>query len=158
MEPQVGHPRSYWLTVFSTKTWNEFIAAGGDVLGFRAGSARLLAKVRPGDLLLSYVTRVSRFVAVLEVESDPFVDFSPIWSDEEFPHRVLVRRVVTVDVDSGVDIHRLVDRFTWAASAPSATSWQGHVQNTLRRWDEEDGRLVLAALEASAPRSVSEPL
>jgi len=145
--------RTHWLDVFTPQTWSEFVAAGADVSGFRPGSSRLAAQLRVGDWLICYVVRVSRFVAVLEVTSEPYVDFTPIWSQEAFPHRVRVRPLVLVDLPVGVDIHELVPHFSWYEGARSPQSWQGHVQNTLRRWRADDAHLVLNSLR----QSVSEP-
>lgn len=138
--------REAWLCVFTPRTWDEFVAAGGQILGFREGSVRLLRMVSPGDWLLCYVAKLSRFAAVLEVTSETFVDRSPIWSAEPFPNRVRVRPLVQVDLARAVDIHSLLDRFTWSSTARSPTTWQGHVQNTLRRWEEDDAQVVYTAL------------
>lgn len=148
--PRLEAP-SCWLTLFSEKTWTEFVAAGSSVLGFRDGSVPLLRSVKPGDWLIAYVTRVSRFVGIFVVESDAFHDETPIWTGEPFPHRVRVRADVTVPLEGGVDIHTLLDQFSWAATARSPTTWQGQVQNTLRRWRREDADVVRNALLARRP-------
>ncbi len=52
--------------------------------------------MKPGDYLLCYLTGISRWIAVLEVTSQPGTDTAPIWKDEDFPSRVHVRSVVTL--------------------------------------------------------------
>ena len=44
-------------------------------------------KMKPGDYLLCYLTRVSRWVGLLEVVGEPFFDEEPIWSSEAYPSR-----------------------------------------------------------------------
>lgn len=57
--------RRYWLDLFTGTTWNEFVAAGGDVSGFRENRWNTVQEIRPGDYLLCYLTGPSRSVAVL---------------------------------------------------------------------------------------------
>lgn len=53
-------------------------------------------EVKPGDYLLCYLTRVSRWVGVLEVTGEPFVDQGPIWSSQVYPSRLPVRVVLAL--------------------------------------------------------------
>src|SRR5919108_1221068 len=82
--------RSYWLDLFTGTTWEEFLAAGADVTGFREKRWSTVQKIQPGDYLLCYLTGISRFVGLLEATSPAFRDSAPIWKDEEFPCRVRV--------------------------------------------------------------------
>jgi hypothetical protein len=44
--------RSYWLDLFTGATWQEFLAAGGDVSGFRESRWKTMQRLKPGDYLL----------------------------------------------------------------------------------------------------------
>jgi hypothetical protein len=44
--------RNYWLDLFTGKTWDEFLAAGGEVSGFRERRWRTVQQIRSGDYLL----------------------------------------------------------------------------------------------------------
>jgi predicted RNA-binding protein len=68
---------SYWLDLFTGKTWQEFHNAGAKGSGFRESRWRTVQRLKPGDYLLCYLTGVSRFIGVLEVTSEPFKDSSP---------------------------------------------------------------------------------
>jgi len=57
--------------------------------------------MKPGDYLLCYLTRVSRWVGVLEVTGEPLFDGAPIWSSGVFPNRVRVRVVLAVRPELG---------------------------------------------------------
>ncbi len=76
---------AYWLDLFSAKTWQEFLDAGGTVSGFREGRWSMVQKLKPGDKLLCYLTGISRFIGILEVASEPFKDNAKIWEDAAFP-------------------------------------------------------------------------
>jgi len=50
----------YWLDLFTGTTWKEFREAGASVSGFRASRWKTVQKIQPGDMLLCYLTGVSR--------------------------------------------------------------------------------------------------
>jgi predicted RNA-binding protein len=70
-------PRSYWLDLFTGTTWEEFLAAGGEVSGFRERRWKTVQQMKPGDYLLCYLTGISRWIGVLEVVSEPYRDTTP---------------------------------------------------------------------------------
>src|SRR3990172_5537423 len=109
-----GEGRSYWLDLFSAKTWAEFVAAGQTVSGFREGRCRSVNRMRVGDYLICYLTGASRFIGILEVTSAPYRDETPIWQDEAFPCRVHVRSVASLTPETGVPVTDILDRFSWA--------------------------------------------
>src|SRR5690348_2572422 len=91
-------PRSYWLDLFTRRTWEEFLNAGAQISGFRESRWKSVQQLRPGDYLLCYIVGISRFIGVLEVTSEAFIDHAPIWDTDEFPCRVRVKTVVNVSV------------------------------------------------------------
>ena len=97
--------RAYWLDLFTWKTWQEFLAAGASVSGFRQGRRGYVEQMKPGDYLLCYLVGVSRFIAMLEVTSLPYNDeVTPIWSAETFPARVRTRVVVQLKPETAVPV------------------------------------------------------
>ena len=69
--------RTYWIDLFTIETWKEFLDHGGDVSGFSEKRRVTVERMKPGDYLLCYLTRVSRWVGVLEVTGEPFFDETP---------------------------------------------------------------------------------
>src|SRR5215217_3957423 len=118
-------PHTYWIDLFTGETWNEFLAAGGEVSGFRPTRWNSVQRLQRGDYLLAYLTGISRFVGVLEVVSEPFRDATPIWHTEEFPARVRVRPVVTLTPDTGVPIASLRGRLSFMRTRTGRTSGSG---------------------------------
>jgi len=82
---------NYWLDLFTGATWQEFLDSGAKISGFREGRWTTVQKIAKGDVLLCYLTGVSRFIGVLEVTSQPYRDSTKIWSDEDFPCRLKVK-------------------------------------------------------------------
>ena len=57
----------YWLDLFTGTTWREFRVAGANVSGFRSSRQKMVERIKPGDILLCYLTGVMRWVGALEV-------------------------------------------------------------------------------------------
>jgi hypothetical protein len=84
-------PRTYWLDLFTVETWQEFRDNGANVSGFSEARLATVKRMKPGDYLLCFLTRASRWVGILEVTGEPFFDETPIWSSQVFPSRVPVK-------------------------------------------------------------------
>lgn len=151
-------PRTYWIDLFTATTWQEFLAAGGKVSGFREGTWPTVQKIRPGDYLLCYLVVAQRFVGVLEVESEPFQDRTPIWKDAVFPCRVKVNPLIKLSPETGVPIHDLRDRLSIFSRHADSRAWGIYVRRTPAMWSTEDGEVVVEVLREAETRPVSRPL
>lgn len=143
---------SYWIDLFSGKSWEEFRKAGATVSGFRESRRFGAGRIVPGDIFLCYVKGVSRWVGALEVKSGPFEDNSPIFSDEVFPIRFRVEPIVLLDTLKAVPIHEILGDLTW-----DKTTWSGHVRGSPSRIGKEDGDVILAALKEAQANPVEQP-
>ena len=76
--------RTYWLNLFSYESWNEFLAAGASVSGFRESRWKTVQSIKSGDIFLCYLTGVSRWIGLLEVTGAAFKSGEKIWSSGEF--------------------------------------------------------------------------
>ena len=157
-DPIVMSNRNYWLDLFTGATWNEFLAAGGKVSGFRESRWSTVQKIKAGDYLLCYLTGVSRFIGVLEVTSPPFKDSSPIWKDEDFPCRLKVRPVVVLTPETAVPVFELRDRLTIFRDMKSPIAWTGHFRGSPAKWKTSDGEEVVTALAGAEENPVPRPV
>src|SRR5438874_885466 len=82
---------TYWLDLFTGQTWQEFRDYGGSVSGFRKRMRNAVNRIKPGDVLLCYLTGVMRWVGALEVHG-PSRDKKMIWEFDEFPERSALSR------------------------------------------------------------------
>ena len=97
--------QSHWLTVFTVESWQEFLDHGGDVVGFSGRRWSSVRNFQPGDYLICYLTKISRFVGLLEAVGEPFLDSSEkIWSSQVFPSRVPVRSLLILEPRKGVPV------------------------------------------------------
>lgn len=138
--------KNYWLNLFSGTTWIEFVASGSDVTGFRESRWRTVQKIKIGDYLLCYLTGISRFIAVLEVISNPFKDTSVIWKDNPFPTRLRVKSIVSLTPETALPVFDLKDKLSMFQNLTSTHAWTGHFRGSPSHWKFDDGQVVLDAL------------
>lgn len=147
--------RSYWLDLFTHKTWQEFLAAGATVSGFREGRWSIAQQLQVGDYLLCYLTGLSRFVGILEVVSPAYNDpEKSVWSDETFPCRVKVKLLYSLEPATGVPISLLKDVLSIFSKYPHPNSWTGAVRSSPARWSVADGEAVTAAIKEAMANPV----
>src|ERR1700761_203737 len=80
---------NYWLDLFTPHTWNRFRAHGASITGFRPSQRRIAFEdVKPGDLLICYIVKISRWSGLLEVTSGAFEDDTPIFESTSDPFSV----------------------------------------------------------------------
>lgn len=152
VEPQ------YWLDLFTVETWEEFRSSGMAVSGFRERRWSSVKKIREGDLLMCYLTGLSRWVGMLEVEGEPFYDTTPIWSSEAFPSRVHVRPLIILDPEKGVPVLDMREELSVFQGLSNPNMWSGNFRGSPYRWSKEDGDAILRALDDAKVNPVVRPL
>jgi predicted RNA-binding protein len=150
--------RTYWLDLFTGTTWQQFLDAGANVSGFRENRSKAVQKIKPGDYLLCYLTGVSRFIGVLEVTSESFMDTTAIWGEAAFPCRVHVKPIVILAPETAVPIHELKESLSIFQDLKSPHAWTGHLRGSPARWSTKDGEIILAALQEAAANPVERPV
>jgi hypothetical protein len=156
---------SYFIDLFSPETYEAFGRSSRDISGFRRRHKRTAERIRTGDKLACYVTRVSRWCGLLEVVEGPFVDSKPIFTAEKDPFvvRFRVRPVAWLPLDQSLPIHSDVIwkglSFTRALEQGS-TAWIGKVRGSPVRLEDADGqfleRILLGQVKAPEPFDLDE--
>lgn len=155
MEP--AGPR-YWLDLFTGKTWDEFRRGAAKVTGFRQGSASVSRRIRPGDILVCYVTGVKRWVGVLEVVG-PSSDTSRIWEDDAFPLRFTVQPAVLLDAIHGVAMEDLEGKVAFFAGPHHRGGYRGFLRRSPNRFERtRDGELIVALLREAETKREERPI
>jgi predicted RNA-binding protein len=140
---------NYWLNLFTWTTWQEFHEAGGKVSGFREKRWATVQKMKPSDLLLCYMTGLSRFFAILEVTGKPYKDKDPIWSEATFPARVPVRVILELPPEHAVPVKDLSAHLSYFQDMTAPYSWTGHFRGSPTKENPADAEVIIAALEAA---------
>jgi hypothetical protein len=149
---------AYFIDLLSPETYEAFGRSDRAVSGFRMRHKGIAERVRQGDLLVCYVTRVSRWCGLLEVIDGPFIDSTPRFVAEEDPFVVRFHVIpkVWLSIEHSLPIH---DDKIWKDLSftqkldKRSTAWTGKVRGSLVQLDDGDGALLtrLLSAQASAP-------
>lgn len=137
----------WWLGLFTVDSWREFKANGGTVMGFNEKKAPMAARLKTGDRIICYLSKVSAFIAIMEVTGPAYHDTKPIWRDGLFPTRLPVNVLHEVELSDAVPIRSLKDKLSFLIAAAGSNFWTIHVLSSPKLWQPADGRTVEAALK-----------
>jgi hypothetical protein len=138
--------KNFWLDLFTWETWNQYLKPGGKVSGFRESRWPTVQRVASGDILLCYLTGISRFVGALEVVGQPFLDKSVIWHSDVFPARLPVKVLIQLTAETAVSVYDLREKLSFFQAAPDSPAWTAHFRGSPNRFKEADGQVILDAL------------
>ena len=65
---------AYYVDLFSPETYEAFTRSDRSISGFRARQVNAASRIQAGDKLVCYMTKLSRWIGILEVISDHFTD------------------------------------------------------------------------------------
>jgi hypothetical protein len=150
--------RTYWIDLFTVETWKEFQDHGSDVSGFSEKRWKTVQRMKLGDYLLCYLTRVSRWVGLLEVVGEPYFDQEPIWSSAVYSSRVPVRAVLLLAPEYGVPVLGMREELSVFQGLDNPNRWQGPFRGSPNRWKAVDGEAIVRALQDAEANPVERPL
>jgi predicted RNA-binding protein len=138
---------AYFLNLFSPETYEAFTKSDRDTSGFRLRHQNAAARVQPGDKLVCYMTKLSRWVGILEVTSSWFKDDTPIFypSNDPFVIRFKINPVAWLTKERAFPIHddRVWNHLSFTRSHEKASKqWTGGVRTSLKQLEEADARLL----------------
>lgn len=144
---------TYYLHLFSPFTYDEFLSAKKYIPGFRPGLLSAAKKLQPGDILICYLTRVSRWVAALQVTGELYEDHLPRFATAKDPFvlRVKAKPLVLLDPKYGIPVK---EDFIWnnlsftTGKSKEGSRWTGPFRSSLRLLSEMDGDFLLNCLQA----------
>lgn len=149
---------NYWLDLFTGTTWEEFQKAGASVTGFTYRMRKTVQSIKPGDVLLCYLTGVMRWVGALEVVGQS-EDKSPIWKDAEFPSRLKVKPLVMLTPATGVLMQDLMCKVSFFQSKADSGKFKGMVRGSPKLFKiKADGELILKLLSDAEKAPVDRPV
>ena len=153
----------YHLDLFTPETWTAFREAGATVTGFRERHRRLAEeRVSRGDILLCYLTRVSRWCGALEVESEPYFDDNPLLDNPDpYTVRFKVNPIAILDPELAVPIRE--ERVWRTLSITNQYDmnhpyWTGFLRGSLNSFEDDDGDFLLNLMREQQANPASYPL
>jgi hypothetical protein len=155
---------SYYIDLFSPETAMAFEKSSRDISGFRISRKTYVEnqKIGPGDRFICYVTRLQRFVGLLEIKSKSFQDNKPLFTKETDPFvlRFNVAPVVWLLLEKSIPIHQ---DFIWntisftKGLSKDSNKWTYMVFSSPRLWPREDCIFLEKALLEQARKQVDYP-
>lgn len=138
---------AYYLHIFSPETYEAFTQSNRIVSGFRLRYINAAERVSIGDKLICYMTRLSRWVGVLEVKSMCFIDYTPLFFEEDDPFvvRFMVEPLAWLTVEKAVPIQddQVWKHLTFTRNCDrDSQNWTGILRTSLYRLNDEDGQFL----------------
>lgn len=118
-------------------------------MGFPDTQRKTVQRIQPGDYLIGYLTQYSRWIAALEVTSEPYIDSkTQIWKQATFPHRVNVKPIASLTPDAGIPVLSLSQQLRLFDNLKSP-NWGLLFRTAPRELYPEDGHLITSAIQAA---------
>jgi predicted RNA-binding protein len=154
---------AYFLDLFSPETYQAFKRSHQNIYGFRYRHRFAAERIKPGDKLVCYMTKLSRWFGILEIVEGPFQDNTPIFYSEDDPFvvRFKVRPIVWLEPEKAVPIH---DPEVWQTLSftkdydRQSPTWTGKIRTSLVSIPEPDGLFIEKLMLAQAKSDKAFPL
>jgi hypothetical protein len=154
---------AFYLSLFTTETWEAFRKNGASVSGFRKRQERIAKeRLKPGDIVLCYLVHLSRWCGALEITSEVFHDEKPIFSSPDpFVVRFHVKPLVALDPDKSPPVF---DDAIWPhlnetrGVEKGSRGWGILYRGSLRHMTDADGAFLLDLLRKQANAQMTYPL
>lgn len=154
---------AYYLDLFSPLTYEAFLTSTQDITGFRKKQLNAARKLRPGDVLICYLTKLSRWVAAFQITSEVFEDNTPRFTtaDDPFIVRFRVKPLVVLKSSFGIPIRESIiwDKLSFTNNMnKDGSQWTGPLRSSLKILSEQDGEYLLNLLVSQSQNPVEYPL
>lgn len=138
---------AYFLNLFSPETYETFSRSNRNISGFRIRQRNAASKLQVGDKMICYMTKLSRWVGVLEVTGTWFEDSTPLFYDEGDPFiiRFKVKPVAWLEKEKAIPIRddRVWKRLSFTREHDKHSStWTGKLRTSLNQLNQEDGEFL----------------
>ena len=138
---------AYYTNLFSPETYEAFTRSEKCVSGFKPRLKNVANKIEPGSILVCYVTKISRWIGLLEVTGRVFEDDTPVFQPNNDPYviRLPVRVKVWLPKDKAVPIREdcVWDFLSFTRNHSRTSSvWTGKLRSSLNLLSNEDGKFL----------------
>lgn len=142
---------AYYIDLFSPDTYETFGKSDRTISGFRERQRGVASDIKPGDKFICYVTKISRWVGVLEVTSNYFQDDKPIFYpvNDPFIIRFTVKDNIWLPLEYSIPIDEDTcwNAISFTKHLPKGSlGWTGMVRGSLRRLVDADGEYLESLL------------
>ena len=145
-----------YTNLFTPETWTAFLSRGCGVTGFTERQQSAAERVEPGDILVCYTVRLSRWCGLLRVLSPMYMDRAPIFSvNDPYVVRFKVEPIVALDLELAIPIFEegIWEKLSLTKNLePRSFGWaqSANLRSSLRLLSEEDATLLKELLLSQA--------
>ncbi len=137
---------AYWIVVGSEENMRIAEARGFDIFGFKSTRRTEASKMRSGDKLIFYLTKIMKFGGLAEVTSDYFEDHSKVFKsekrpEEDYPFRVNVKPIVVLTPEQYLDVREIAPGLEYTKKWPTE-HWRLAFQGNLHEVPESDYKRI----------------
>lgn len=152
-----------YLDLFSPITYQAFLSSSKDITGFREKQLNAAKFIKPGDVLICYLTKFSRWVAALQITGNYFIDNTPrfLSGNDPFIVRFKAQPLVNLEMKFGIPIREenVWSNLSFTKHLPkSGSQWTGPFRSSLKLISDNDGDFLLRLLQAQSQDPVEYPL
>lgn len=139
---------SYYLAIFSENTYQAFLKSDKTIMGFPVNKFKLAEKIKPGDKFICYITKIGRWCAVFDVESQLFEDQTPVFV-QQFPDpycirfKISPRILLPIDKSVPIKLDKIWNALSFTKNLEKiSVKWGPYVRRGLTEYSDEDGELI----------------
>ena len=137
----------YYLCLFNEATWNEFLLQKKKVYGTTKNKLVRANKITNVDFLICYVSKHSKFVGILQKNSDACYDETNLWESGVYPVRFGVNVHIAVPIKMGISANQFKNRISILKNIKNEKKWGGFFINSFNEFPANDGKLIVSELE-----------
>lgn len=138
---------AYYLDLFSPETYEVFSHSDRSISGFRKRQQKTASRIKVGDKFICYMTKLSRWIGILEIVSPSYEDSSPLFlpDNDPFVIRFRVKPSVWLDKEHAIPIR---DDNIWNTlsftknSDKNSSAWTGRIRSSLTQITTQDGQFL----------------
>ena len=145
---------AYWIVVGSEENMRIAETRGFDIFGFKSTRRTEASRMRPGDRLIFYLTKIMKFGGIAEVTSDYFEDHTKVFMStkkpgEDYPFRVKVKPIIVLSPDQYLDVREIAPGLEFTKKWPPE-HWRLAFQGNLHEVPESDYKLIEPLMRQAA--------
>jgi len=144
---------TYWIVVGSEENMRIAESRGFDVFGFKSTRRNEVSRMRQGDRLIFYLTKIMKFGGIAEVTSEYFEDHSKVFKSEkkpgeDYPFRVKAKAEIILAPEQYLDVREIAPAL--AFTQRWGDNWRLAFQGNLHEIPGEDYEKIVALMGEAA--------
>jgi predicted RNA-binding protein len=151
-----------WIIVGSPDNFEATRKLGFTVQGIKSRHRKKAQAMQPGDRIAWYITGVKAFAGIATITSEYYEDHTPIWKSkdpkkdaEDYPFRVNIDPVVTLEAAAFVPAEPVARRMTYVSKWPAA-NWTLAFQGNVHKVDDADFDLIASAVRGATAAAAAD--